>query len=74
MTPDVAKELHEKIEVFCIKVYLNSACIAQQFFLIINEDLGHDFCEELKPPLLSMEIVELVIAFIAHTVGGIINI
>lgn len=73
MAPDIAKELHEKIEVFGIEVILYSACITQQILLVIDEDLCHDFCEKLQPPLLSMEVVELIVSLVAQTIGVIIN-
>lgn len=72
MAPDIAKELHKKIEVLGIEVILYSACITQQIFLVIDEDLGHDFCEKLQAPFLSMEVVELVVSFVTQTIGGII--
>lgn len=68
MTPYIAKELHEKMEIVGIEVHPYSICITQQFFLIFDEDLDHNSAEKLKSPLLAMEVIELVIALIAHTI------
>lgn len=65
MAPDIPKELHEKVEIFGIEVYLYSTYVTQQILFVIDEDLGHDFCEKLQSPLLTMEVVELVISFVA---------